>query len=295
MAKNLRNKRFYLIFLVLFFLAGLFFQCGDSADNDISSDHTVVSVDSSEYQLNIVFKEGFDANKDSIRTWIGQVYEATIKTLGPYRFDVRVNIIPATSDNQPVPFGLASRKEGINQVKLYVNESATFDELMADWTAPHELSHLSLPFVGKKNKWFSEGFATYCSRRIMIEMGYFTEESFETLYTDRFNEFSPLFNSSTSSFAQVSDSLLEHNRYSPIYWGGASFFMILDSRLQKSNKGRLTELIQKYQDNGRLEDRSLKDVIASFDRIIGENWCRELLAVYLNNSGSEVIKLFNER
>lgn len=307
MAKNLvnKNRKFRIHTYRITVLCCLLIACSESksetsSTTDLDNHNDSIKAlneinESDDYQLVIDFKDDFiEAKRDSVELWVRNIFTATETVLGEYPFDTYVNVFPA-SGRQPVPFGLASRKNGINQVKLYVNENATFKELMEDWTAPHELSHLALPFVGRSNKWFSEGFATYCSRRIMIELGYHTDSSFEALYTRKVEEFRPYFNSSTSTFSEVADSLLSNNRYSPIYWGGSTFFMIMDSRLQNEKEWRFTDLIDAYQSNGRLTDKNLKEVIASFDLILNDSWCRELLVTYRNEPSVNAMKLYDER
>lgn len=304
---SVSKSKFKVYKLIGAFALMVIIGCATDGDNRVSVEKKEeISNDSIqlEYQLNkdrdyelvIEFKENFEPTKnDSIRIWINRIFKATTNVLGKYPFDTYVNIFPASSSSQTVPFGLASRKDGINQVKLYVNEEASFNELMEDWTAPHELSHLALPFLGQNNKWFSEGFATYCSRRIMIDLGYFTEDSFEELYVSKVAAFRSYFNSSTSTFAEVADSLLSHHRYSPIYWGGSTFFMIMDARLQEDKGWRFTDLVTKYQANGRLEDKNLKQVMASFDTILGYTWCTALLTSFRNELSYKSMKRYDER
>ena len=68
----------------------------------------------------------------------------------------------------PVSFGLAKALEAGRQAHFYVNPKASLGDLLSDWIAPHELSHLSIPFLEKKDKWFTEGFATFLSRQLLL-------------------------------------------------------------------------------------------------------------------------------
>ncbi|MDA7804342.1 hypothetical protein N8987_07220 [Crocinitomix sp.] len=218
--------------------------------------------------------------KAKLTDWIEQVFKATEKTLGDYPFDVHIHFERADNSKNPVPFGLASRRGGINQVRLYVNPAASLDELLEDWTAPHELSHLSIPFLGKKNKWFLEGFATYLSRKTLITMGVMTDIEYERMYLDKIKATKKYFNSSTKTFVEVADSLVSHHSYSSFYWGGSSFFMTLDKKLEHLDKMPFIDVLKEYQHCCRLSDNSLLDVIESFDKIIGESIVSELMENY---------------
>ena len=296
MENNLVNKQFLLLFILTVCCLISSISCSSDVSKTGNTNSLIDSIEVDEYELNISFENGFTSLKrDTIRHWIHEVFQATEKTLGDYQFDVYVEVILSSSRNSPVPFGMTSRKKGLNQVKLYVNPEATYEELMEDWTTPHEFSHLAVPFTGRKNKWFSEGFATYCSRRTLMTMGYLTEEEFEKMYTEEIEDVIHFYNATDRSFALIGDSLFNNHHYGPVYWGGTSFFMILDSRLQSEKNWRLTTVIQKYQQNGRLEDQSLRDVIQSFDHIIGEDWCKDLLSIYLHQPGAEAVNRYYER
>lgn len=91
-----------------------------------------VASDSFELIFNYV-DEFSESEKIKLSTWIEQIYEATQTSLGTYPFDVYIHFYASFSSSRPVPFGMAKRIDGINSVSLYVNPSATLEDLMADW------------------------------------------------------------------------------------------------------------------------------------------------------------------
>lgn len=299
--RTLNKLHYVFIAAAVFILAA----CTNDASTEVStsSEDTLVSVELEEENPNQgllywrwVNDDFNQEEKTKLKAWIQEVYDATMITLGVYEFDVFVYFHRSESDYSPVPFGYTSRKEGDNQVHFYVNPTASLDELLEDWTAPHELSHLSVPFLGKPSKWFSEGFATFLSRQTMIEMGYYTDASFDSLYFSKIDDNRPAYLSSTKTFIEVSDSLVSKGRYGPMYWGGTSFFMTIDLRMRAEMNKRFIEIIQDYQSCCRLTDKNLKQVISSFDKILGETWCRDLLDIYREQPSYEALKqLDNER
>ncbi len=228
-----------------------------------------------------------EENKIKLQTWIDSVTKATFLCLGTYPFDVHY-YFHKSDGNEPVPFGHTSRKKE-QSVHFYVNPKFSLEEFLADWTAPHEISHLSICFVGKRNMWFSEGYATYLSRLIMVDMGYFTPSEFDSIYRKKISNVMSYYNSSTSTFIQVSDSLLSHSRYGPVYAGGSSFFFTADQYLRKNMNMKFTDVITAYQKCCRLKDKSLKSLIESFDGVIGESYFSELMTKYRNSPSREVM------
>lgn len=246
---------------------------------------------SDSFQLLWNWEGQFDTDEqEKLKIWINQVYDATMGTLGQFPFDVHVYFIRSNSENRAVPFGFARRRDNTNQVHFYVNPTASLDELVGDWTAPHEFSHLAIPFLGKRCKWFSEGFATFLSRQTMMDMGYYTQEEFDSLYFSKIADTKEYYNSSTKTFLEVSDSLLTSNRYSSMYWGSSTFLFTIDQRLRSERDMRFVDVLKEYQTCCRERDLYLKDVIRSFDEIIGENWCSDLMLVYRNQPSSVVME-----
>jgi hypothetical protein len=187
-----------------------------------------------------------------------------------------------------VPWGNTERSE-IQGVTFYVNPDFSLEEFLHDWTAPHEISHLAIPFPGKSNKWFSEGFATYMQGLVLIEMGEFTAEQIEEKYQKKLANCQPYYQSD-SPFIFVADSLKSHHHYPEMYWGSVTFFKNLDQHLQETQGKSLNELLQNYQSCCRLNDKNLNDLILSFDQLAGDSYASELLDAYRYRPAKEVIQ-----
>jgi hypothetical protein len=74
----------------------------------------------------------------------------------------QVVVIPVGSDrsrgDSAVPFGRVIR-DGGETVELLIDQRRPIEAFLEDWTATHEFSHLLLPYMQRKQKWVSEGFA----------------------------------------------------------------------------------------------------------------------------------------
>lgn len=246
------------------------------------------------YSIFWQYEDEFSENeKQKLKQWIEEVCTATTKSIGQYPFDLWVTFHYSEKGN-PVSFGHTKRKKGHEAIHFYVNPEATLEELLADWTAPHEIAHLSLPFSGRRNRWFSEGYATYMSRQIMIEMGQYTDASFDSIYYNRIGETLYAYGSSTKTHLKVSDSLLDHYIYGDMYWGSSSFFYTIDQQMKEQHNTRFRDVVKTYQENGRMEDDALIEVIASYDRILNDSICKQLMWTYRNEPSKQAMKGFKK-
>lgn len=235
---------------------------------------------SHEYSMLLHWENEFNkSEKIKLTKWIETVAAANSKVLGQYPFDVHFHLFRSNSSKSPVAFGSASRNTTA-KVKLYVNPNFSLKELLNDWTAPHEISHLSIPFVGKNSKWFSEGYATYLSRKIMLEMGVLNEAEVDSIYLTRIGNAVKRYQSSTLTFIEVSDSLVNKHQYGDMYWGSASYFYRADRELKKANKLSLTEIITRYQSAYNEKNRNLLQIIKAFDSISESSIFTHLMIEY---------------
>ena len=174
---------------------------------------------------------------------------------------------------------------------IYADPSFTYEEFMDHWVAPHEISHMAIPTVGKKNAWFAEGFATYMSRQIMVEIGVYTEEEIAEEYLRKILEFKDSYDSD-KPFVEVVLDLRENNKYSHFYWGGAGFFYLLDNELRNEYDLSLPWVMREYENCCRMSDYKLDDVVESFDEISETNIFTSLLKEYRTLPAREIYKKF---
>lgn len=282
----IRFKRIIILVLGL----GLIGACADSALDSKLDSEQIVNADTDLFGLVYHFEDEFnEAEQVKLTNWIDQIYTATQKTLGVYPFDVHIHFYASTGSASPVSFGFARRNAGTSAVTFYVNPSASSDDLLGDWVAPHELSHLSIPFFGKSCKWFTEGYATFFSRQIMMDMGYYSQASFDSTYLSGIQIAAKVYDSDERTFIERSNELLDNHHYSSMYWGSASFLFTIDKKLRANQNRRFVDIIKEYQVCCRLSDITLRDVIQSFDELIGEPWCSELMVVYRNKSANDAL------
>ena len=227
------------------------------------------------------------AEKAMLTTWLDDISLAVYKTFGDYPFIVHLYIHRSDNKREPVPWAHTVRhdEEGIH---FYVNPGFDLREFMADWTAPHEFSHLSIPFIRKKNKWFSEGYASYMQYQVMLRAGVVTKEDLPGKYAAKLQKIMPHYDSE-NNFLLVSEGLKNQNNYPALYWGGACFFLQADSILRAEKDMGLIDVVRQYQHQGRSSDKGLDELISSWDEISESHIFSELLKTFRQGPAKSVI------
>lgn len=213
-----------------------------------------------------------------IKQWLGKIDEAVIDTYGKYPFEMHFYMHRSKSDNEPVPWAHTTR--GKDQgVHFYVNTSYSLADFLADWTAQHEISHLSIPFVGKENAWFSEGYATFMQCQVMEVQGVMTSEEVDQKYAMKLANCKKAFQTNLA-VPQAADSLKKAWNYPAIYWGGVSFFWKLDAAYQSKLNKSLPQVIKAYVSCCRVGDSSPEKLCEALDQITETSIASELLTKY---------------
>lgn len=285
----------YLIPVIL-----VLFGCSESSDQteDSSTTNAVEeNVDSAtpttadtldaaqEYGYVFHWETKFDAEEQSrMISYVNEVRKGIESYFGNYQFPVNVYFHKLES-SEPIPWAhtVRSNEQGVH---LHVDPRFDDDKFLKDWTAPHEISHLALPFVGRKNMWFSEGFATYMQHQVLLEMGTWTQEEVDDKFARKFELHKAHYNSN-KSMTELSLELRGQGQYGALYWGGVSFFYLVDKQLMEKGTS-LKEVLQAYQSNHRLEDKSLLDVITSLDDLSNSSIFSDLVTQYRNSEARDI-------
>ena len=115
------------------------------------------------------------SERDKISTWLTQSVRNVWGVAGDFpnpHASIIVLDVPGRS-GEPVPFGHVIRDAG-ETVRFFVQAERPLQEMVDDWTATHEFAHLLLPYV--RDKWISEGFASYYQNVLLARQGIYTEQ-----------------------------------------------------------------------------------------------------------------------
>ena len=213
-----------------------------------------------------------------VKSWLTQVYQHSQNTLGGYPFQIHFYIHRSESGNEPVPWANTTRGD-IQGVHFHINPEFGLQEFLSDWPAPHEISHLSIPFVGKENSWFSEGYATYMQVQILQNQGVYSVRDANEKYLSRFAKCKKEYDGN-ASMTETVERLKKSWNYPAIYWGGASFFWKLNRDLLAQKGISLLDVMKEYEGCCRVDESTPKDICEVFDQISHSSTATNLLIQY---------------
>lgn len=202
-----------------------------------------------------------------LQRWIEESAEAAKTQSG--RFPLRqayVRIQQTDSDdNSPVPWG-QTRRGGEVGVLLYVRRDASYEQLRADWTAVHELSHLFHPYLGDSGRWLAEGLASYYQNVARARAGMLGEEEAWRRLDAGFRR------GQTASTGTRLDAMGRgRGGTMRVYWAGAAYWLEADLALRRGSGTTLDAVLDRYADCCLRGGDSVmpQDFVAALDGLAG--------------------------
>lgn len=238
------------------------------------------------YQL--IWQHDFTAvEQQKLSQWLAFSRKATLDMLGPYPFEMQLYVY-RRAGNEPVPWANTWREQS-QQIHFYVAPQFSKHEFITDWTAYHEMAHLALPFLGRDNAWFAEGFASYMQYQIMQHAGLI--ESAASYVAAKFAPQRKHYLQQLS-MAETAAKLLSQRRFAAGYWGGAQFFVVAERLLQQQGKATLSQQIQHYQQCCRLRDNNLQQLVQSLDTLSDSELYSQLLQQFQQLPAAQFLNLY---
>lgn len=205
-----------------------------------------------------------------LRQWLSSVTDTVALLHGSLpRSSLRIVLEPYPA-NRTVPFAQVIRSEP-EGVHFYINPDRSSEEFIKDWTAYHELSHLFIPYPGRRSIWFSEGMACYYQNILQFRAGLLTEQqAWQKLYNG-FERGRQDRRGDGLTLGELSAVMRERHAFMRTYWSGALYFLEADIELRRFSHGRMT-MDDVLRDYGQccLEARSRTtglELALAFDRI----------------------------
>lgn len=194
-----------------------------------------LSVASADFEIVTLPGERHMVDADVDR-WLGTAAGAVATGAGPRgRFPfAHALIIVEPVRGHGVPFGMVTRGGG-PQATLLLGERARIEDVIDDWVAVHELSHLLHPLVGLDEAWFGEGLATWHQVVLRARAGLIDEDNAWASLRDGFErgraaaERGPW----TLPLREASARMRAEGRWVQTYWGGAAIAFVLDVGLRR--------------------------------------------------------------
>jgi hypothetical protein len=196
---------------------------------------------------------------------------------------ITVFVVPAPAGDGPVAFGMVHRGGGPS-VMLMVREGAEPAELARDWVAVHELSHLVVPLVRRRDAWLSEGIATYYQEVARARAGMLTPLEAWSHMAAGFERGRRA--GTGRSLRDESAALQRTGAYRRVYWAGAAFALHADVRLRAEHGSSLDAVLgglrAEFERTHR--PRSARELIRRMDRVSGTRVFSSLAARCLRSA-----------
>lgn len=225
----------------------------------------------------IIWLEPVDSETDErAHVWLDSLVSASYRINGHYPDTLifRLRQVDALEDGCGWAYVKYPKK--IEGVYMDVNVHVPLDTILSNWEPPHEICHMALPFLGKENKWLSEGFATYLSRHVMLGLGIYDDITLAEFYHRTFSEVEEYY-LRDEPFEDVAKEYVEDRQYSAFYRGGAMYFYVCDYFIQQKKDLRLRDIIYQYQSTHKKTDIGFEMILESLDGLIGEPIMRKTL------------------
>jgi hypothetical protein len=163
--------------------------------------------------------EGEAALSDEWRRWLQAAGDAVGQMYGSLPVErLQIVVVPVpVPGSSPVMFGMVVRG-GHPGALLLVRPHGDRSALVGEWVAVHELSHLALPFVQRRDAWFSEGLASWYQQVLRVRAGLLDERAAFARLAD--------------GFEAARDGNIK--RVPHLYWAGAAFWLLADVHLREN-------------------------------------------------------------
>lgn len=174
------------------------------------------------------------SQRTKIRQWIEKTVNTVTSVYGYFpQAQPQVLVIPIGHRSKAVVKANVVRGGGLATV-FHIDENRPLIDFMDDWKATHEFSHMLIPYITSRNRWLSEGLASYYQNVLRARDGRLTEtQAWQKLY-DGFQRGKKGTNG--GSLAQAT----RNGRGSTmrVYWSGAALLLMADIQLREITGGR---------------------------------------------------------
>lgn len=221
-------------------------------------------------QIELVYDGALDlVERQNSHSWLQRVADALMTVYGELPQDrFTINLRKTSSNSGPVPWGQVSRDP--SEILLVINPDYGFDEILGDWTAFHEISHLLIPYRGYGDLWFSEGLATYYQNIIRARSDLISESGMWDRIISGFERGHAQNQWSHLGLSEVSDNMREYPAYMRVHWSGVHYWLSMDVTLRQNGKS-LDDALKKLKDCCANRSMSAKDIAIKLDELTAEH------------------------
>ena len=172
--------------------------------------------------------------RTKIRQWIEETVDPVTMVYGHFpQTHPQVLVIPIGHRDEAVVSASVLRGGGIAAI-FYIDENRPLEEFMDAWNPTHEFSHMLIPYVSSRDRWLSEGLASYYQNVLRARDGRLSEtQAWQKLY-DGFQRGKKGTNGGTLAQATRGG----RSSTMRVYWSGAALLLMADMKLRDTTNGR---------------------------------------------------------
>lgn len=165
-----------------------------------------------------------------IERWLRRAGETVQRGARDRPLTGRVVVVVAPVGGDDVPFGMVKRGGG-SQLLLLLGREALLHDVIDQWVAIHELSHLLAPPLRLDEAWLSEGIATYHQTVLRARSGALSTTAAWRALLDGFDRGREA--SGAMPLDEASRRMRADGRWLQVYQGGAAVALLLDVELRR--------------------------------------------------------------
>ena len=112
---------------------------------------------------------------------------------------------------------------------VWLGRTASAYDLRSDWTLVHEMAHLGLPNLPRRQRWIEEGLATYVEPMARVRLGLTRPEDFWGEMVRGLPR---------GRLRPGKEGFDDAGRWGTTYWGGALFWFLADIEIRKRTQNK---------------------------------------------------------
>jgi hypothetical protein len=179
--------------------------------------------------MKVEFDAPSDAHipKGAVREWLQRSHSAVAHYFGQFPISKLLVTIHDT-DGDEVGYGSTTWEHGHGWIEINVGDDASAQDVLHDWTATHEMTHLAFPIVPRQDRWVAEGMATYIEPIARLQAGQLTREE---IWSDFLKNGPRALPTDGSGFRGT-------RTIGQMYWGGAVWCLLADIEIRQKTNNR---------------------------------------------------------
>lgn len=156
---------------------------------------------------------------------------------------LQVLLVPMRKQREAIPWGQVYRG-GLGGIHFFIDPEREWAEFASNWVIAHELTHLLHPYLGTDARWLSEGLASYQQQALRARAGQISESEAWRGLLKGFARGQAA--RSRLSLRSASADMHQQRAYMTVYWGGAAYWLDVETQLLASKNLRLMDVLERF-------------------------------------------------